>query len=160
MCSSWVPFNDFLVKKITVWHQNRACRVTQIMERALPPVLFQCDFFILLIVDFNEGSSIFLGKICWKWCVNTGACFLAELLLWYLTGNILGIEVSCGRHADDVQMTCGEHADDLQMTREWDFGWDFTGRSSGMSSRHLPELPNFMQYYTWCHPHVIRSQRN
>ena len=23
------------------------------------------------------------------------------------------------------------------------------------SSAHLPELPNFMQYYTWCHPHVI-----
>ena len=22
--------------------------------------------------------------------------FLAELLLWYLTGNILGVEVSCG----------------------------------------------------------------
>ena len=24
-----------------------------------------------------------------------------------------------------------------------------------MSSAHLPELPNFMQYYTLCHPHVI-----
>ena len=95
-----------------------------------------------------------------RWLFNF---LLAELLLWYLTGNILGIEVSFGRHADDVQMTCGWHADDLRMTWEWDFGWDFTGgwhMSSGMSSRHLPELPNFMQYYTWCHLHVIRSQRN
>ena len=62
--------------------------------------------------------------------------FLAELLLWYLTGNILGIEVSCGRCADDVQMTCGWHADDLRMTREWDFGWDFTG---GCHPEHHPD---------------------
>ena len=68
--------------------------------------------------------------------------FLAELFC-YLTGNILGVEVSCGRHADDVR-----------MTREWDFGWDFTG-GWHMSSTHLPELPNFMQYYTWCHLHFV-----
>ena len=24
-----------------------------------------------------------------------------------------------------------------------------------MSSGHMPELPNFMEYYTWCHPHVV-----
>ena len=24
-----------------------------------------------------------------------------------------------------------------------------------MSSRHLPELPNVMEYYTWCHLHVV-----
>ena len=24
-----------------------------------------------------------------------------------------------------------------------------------MSSTHFPELPNFMQYYTWCHLHII-----
>ena len=24
-----------------------------------------------------------------------------------------------------------------------------------VSSGHLPELPNFMQYYTWCHLHVV-----
>ena len=24
-----------------------------------------------------------------------------------------------------------------------------------MSSGHLPELPNFMEYYTWCHLHVV-----
>ena len=23
--------------------------------------------------------------------------------------------------------------------------------------KYLPELPNFMQYYTWCHAHVIRA---
>ena len=84
--------------------------------------------------------------------------FLAELLLWYLTGNILGIEVLCGRRVDDMQTMCGWHADDVRMTREWDFGWDFTGgwhMSSRTSSRLFPELPNFMQYYTWCHLHVI-----
>ena len=32
--------------------------------------------------------------------------FLAELLLWYLSGNILGDEVLCGRRVDDVRMTC------------------------------------------------------
>ena len=71
--------------------------------------------------------------------------FLAELLLWYLTGNILGDEVSCGRCADDMQMTCGWHA----MIQEWDFvgdlagGWHMSsGTSSGMSST--------------CHPHIIR----
>ena len=26
-----------------------------------------------------------------------------------------------------------------------------------MSSRHLPELPNFMEYCTWCHPHIVRT---
>ena len=26
-----------------------------------------------------------------------------------------------------------------------------------MSSAHLPELPNFMQYYTWCHLNVVRT---
>ena len=26
-----------------------------------------------------------------------------------------------------------------------------------MSSGHLPELPNFMEYCTWCYPHVIRT---
>ena len=25
--------------------------------------------------------------------------------------------------------------------------------------KYLPELPNFMQYYTWCHPHVVRTCR-
>ena len=44
--------------------------------------------------------------------------FLLAELFWYLTGNILGIEVSCGRPVDDMQMTCRQHADDLQMTRE------------------------------------------
>ena len=24
-----------------------------------------------------------------------------------------------------------------------------------MSSAHFPELPNFMQYYSWCHLHII-----
>ena len=24
-----------------------------------------------------------------------------------------------------------------------------------MSSAHLPQLPNFMQYYTWCHLNVV-----
>ena len=23
--------------------------------------------------------------------------------------------------------------------------------------KYLPELPNFMQYYTWCHAHVVRA---
>ena len=39
--------------------------------------------------------------------------FLAELLLWYLTGNILGVEVSCGRRADNVQTTCGQHESEI-----------------------------------------------
>ena len=30
--------------------------------------------------------------------------FLAELLLCYLTGNIFGVEISCGRRADHMQM--------------------------------------------------------
>ena len=30
---------------------------------------------------------------------------LAELLLCYLTGNIFGVEISCGRRADDVWTT-------------------------------------------------------
>ena len=118
----------------------------------------------------DSKSSTFLSELIWhvlfrkslNFCSFT-TWFLAELLLWYLTGNISGIEVSCRRCVDDVQMTHGWHADDLWMTWEWDFGWDFTGgwhMSSGTSSRHLPELPNFMQYYTWCHLHVIRSQRN
>ena len=25
--------------------------------------------------------------------------------------------------------------------------------------KYLPELPNFMQYYTWCHAHVVRAHR-
>ena len=48
--------------------------------------------------------------------ITLGHLFLAELLLCYLTGNIFGVEISCGWHADDVQ-----------MTRQWDFGQDFTG---------------------------------
>ena len=31
--------------------------------------------------------------------------FLTELLLFYLTGNIIGVEFSCGRHEDDVRTT-------------------------------------------------------
>ena len=30
--------------------------------------------------------------------------FLAELLLCYLTGNIFGVDISCGRCADDMRM--------------------------------------------------------
>ena len=25
--------------------------------------------------------------------------------------------------------------------------------------KYLPELPNFMQYYTWCHAHDVRARR-
>ena len=88
--------------------------------------------------------------------------FLAELFC-SLTGNILGLKSHGGRCADNVQMTCGWCVDDLRMTREWDFGRDLAGgwhMSSRTSSGHLPELPNFIQYYTWCHLHVIHSQRN
>ena len=28
-----------------------------------------------------------------------------------------------------------------------------------MAGKYFPELPNFMQYYTWCHAHVIRTRR-
>ena len=35
--------------------------------------------------------------------------------------------------------------------------------SSQINSRdpgkYLPELPNFMQYYTWCHAHIVRVHR-
>ena len=24
--------------------------------------------------------------------------------------------------------------------------------------KYLPELPNFMQYYTWCHAHIVRAR--
>ena len=107
--------------------------------------------------------------------------FLAELLLWYLTGNILGVEVSCGRRADDMQMMCRWQADDVWMTREWDFGWDFTGgwhmlsarrphtcltclscpiscsSTPGviwMSSAHCPGTHISFE----CHPHIIHRQ--
>ena len=30
---------------------------------------------------------------------------------------------------------------------------------SKMASSYLPELPNFMQYYTWCHAHVVCARR-
>ena len=35
--------------------------------------------------------------------------FLAELLLCYVTGNIFGVEISCGRRVDNMQMICGWH---------------------------------------------------
>ena len=25
--------------------------------------------------------------------------------------------------------------------------------------KYLPELPNFMQYYTWCHAHIVHTRR-
>ena len=56
--------------------------------------------------------------------------FLAELLLCYLTGNIFGVEISCGQCEND-----------MWMTREWDFRQDFTDRRClhvvRMSSAHI-----------------------
>ena len=52
--------------------------------------------------------------------------FLAELLLWYLTGNILGIEVSCGWHADDLRMMCRWPADDTRVRFRVRFHWRMT----------------------------------
>ena len=82
-------------------------------------------------------------KDCIRW--EDGVMILHEIwltllaeLFCYLTGNILGVEVSCRRHVDNMQMMCGWHADDMQMTWEWDFRWDFTGRWH-MSSGHHPQ---------------------
>ena len=77
---------------------------------------------------------------------------------------------------DNVQMTCGWHADDMQMTREWDFGWDFTGgwhMSSGCRLHIIHTLAWVAQFHAVlhlvssahhlhvicrhiCRPHVIR----
>ena len=51
--------------------------------------------------------------------------FISRAVLWCLTWNSLGTEVSCVRPADDVRTTHGRRADDVRMTREWDFVGDF-----------------------------------
>ena len=60
----------------------------------------------------------------------------------------------CRQHADDVQMTCGWHESEILGEISPADGHLDVIRTS---SRHLPELPNFMEYYTWCHPHIIRT---
>ena len=45
-------------------------------------------------------------------------------------------------HLHIIHMSSAPCADDIQM--------------SSAHHLHLPELPNFMQYYTWFHAHVIR----
>ena len=57
-----------------------------------------------------------------------------------------------------MRTTCRWHADDMQSEISGEISLaddichpDVVHTSSG----HLPELPNFMEYYTWCHPHVI-----
>ena len=49
-------------------------------------------------------------------CVNLRNCILKNLKLLFfvfsravcsLSGNIFPVEISCGRHADDMQMMCG-----------------------------------------------------
>ena len=71
----------------------------------------------------NVANFVYYGK-------NSNECknsfFLAELLLWYLTGNILGIEVSCGRRADDLRMTCRWPADDTRVRFQVRFHWRMT----------------------------------
>ena len=53
-----------------------------------------------------------------------------------------------------MRTTCRRRADDTRGR----FRVRFHRRMTYVirtSSAHLPELPNFMQYYTWCHPHVV-----
>ena len=52
--------------------------------------------------------------------------FLAELLLWYLTENILGIEVWCRWRADDMQTMCRWLADDTRVRFWVRFHWRMT----------------------------------
>ena len=111
------------------WKEPKTIKLRKIKEKGPNTKFRNIDKLELVKIIYDLFKMIFLV---------VQSVFLAELLLWYFTGNILGIEVSCGRHADDMQMTCGWHADDLRMTQEWDFGWDFTGRWH-MSSWHHPQ---------------------
>ena len=53
-----------------------------------------------------------------------------------------------------MRTTCRRHADDTKVRFQVRFHRQMTYVIC-MPSAHLPELPNFMQYYTWCHPHIV-----
>ena len=53
-----------------------------------------------------------------------------------------------------VRMMCRRHVDDMRVRFQVKFHWWMTYVIQ-TSSAHLPELLNFMQYYTWCHRHII-----
>ena len=86
-----------------------------------------------------------MGKSCktklsenWlKYNVRYYFCqFLAELLLCYLTGNILGLK-SCRRCTDDMQMTCRQCADDKRMRLRVKFHWRMTNVIHMSSAQQL-----------------------
>ena len=70
--------------------------------------------------------------------------FLAELC--YLTGNIFGVEISCGRRADDMRMMCGWCADDMRARFRVRFHWQ-------MSSTHRLHIIRM----TSASLHVVRT---
>ena len=82
--------------------------------------------FLILAQSIAELSEVtcIIERLC---CLLVFSRAVALFNLWGLSRNL-----SC--------------ADDLQMTESEILHWRIM--SSGTSSGHLPELPNFMQYYT------------
>ena len=81
-------------------------------------------------VDLTKSRAQTIQLYLMPLKVVNSTVFLAELLLCYLIGNIFGVEISYRQCADNMQTMCGWRVDDVQMTKEWDFGWDFTGHMS------------------------------
>ena len=63
--------------------------------------------------------------------------YFKQSCLCYLTGNIFGVEVSCGQCVDDVQTTCGQHVDDTRVRFRVRFHQQMT-YVIWMSSAHCP----------------------
>ena len=65
----------------------------------------KCDEAFSMVKNLNLKLNWIPLVVALCLCISLVYYFLAELFC-YLTGNILGVEVSCRQHADDVQMTC------------------------------------------------------
>ena len=88
---------------------------------------------LVLVSLLAELSLLFKWKYIWGWSLVRTTC------RWCVDN----IQTMCGWHESEISGEISP-ADDmchLHIIR--------------MSSGHLPELPNFMEYCTWCHPHVI-----
>ena len=84
--------------------------------------------------------------------------------LTYVVRNVIrNVVCTCARHLQAI--SCRRRANDVQTICRWHKS-EISGEISPAddicrldvictSSAHLPELPNFMQYYTWCHLNVI-----
>ena len=139
----------------------------------------RCEFYVdscqyvtlhCQIAEKQRNKLIIKGPLQWRIYVNKLVCpilgpiffifsrAVALVFNWKYFGDWSLVRTMRIRHADDLRMTCRWPADDTRVRFRVRFHWQMTCHQDVI--RTLAWVAHFMQYYTWCHPHVIHSQRN